>query len=52
MGLVRGAETGLGIKRRPHLEPFERQHPRKRLRDALVIVYDEDGRNLLCSFGS
>ena len=52
MGLVRGAETGLGIKRGPNVEAFERQHARKRLRDTLVIVYDEDGRNLLCSFGS
>jgi hypothetical protein len=47
LGFVRGAKTRLGIKCRSHVKAFKRQHARKRLCDAFVIVYDEDGRSLL-----
>ena len=42
------AQAVFGVDRRAHLIAFEPQHPRKRLRDPLIVVDDQDlrGRRL------
>ena len=42
VALFRFAQAGFGVHGGPDLIPFEPQHPRKRLGDALVVVDDQD----------